>query len=649
MTAVSEMKKSIERYFGPSGLLAATVPDYEDRPGQFDMALSVLEAFEGSGTLIAEAPTGTGKTLAYLIPAMLFNRRVVISTNTKNLQEQIFLKDWPFLRDQLGFTQKVALMKGRNNYLCKARLELFYRQPRFRAKDEAAQWEKLQDWIQSTGTGDRAEIDWMPDGCAAWNDICSTRFTCGGSKCPRFGECFVQKMRRKAAAADILVVNHHLFFADLALKEGDFGEVIPDYHAVVFDEAHELEDVATSFFSSRISNYRIDELDRDTVRLVSFVCPTDKRFVSALKGMRVSADTFFDSFRGDFDQKYRLRPEKVDPEIMKNYGNLHERLQELSATCSSAAMDADSQDMKRLSERVEEILDDLDIVMDFADKEFVHYAESRGRGINVVAEPIQPGNRVKEALFTNAASVIFTSATLSTNGHFKYFTSRLGIDFEVEKKILPTCFDFKNQSVLYVPRDMPNPNTPDFLPAFISQALEIVNATQGRAFLLFTSIRNMREAFEAMAPELSFTCLLQGQGSKTALLDEFRSDTNSVLFATASFWQGVDVIGASLSCVIIDKLPFASPYDPVIEARIESINAGGGKAFFEYQVPQAIISLKQGLGRLIRHKNDRGLLVLTDSRVRTKGYGTQILKNLPEFPVTGNIEDVLQYAGTLEA
>ncbi len=644
---MNEMNNNIKRYFGPSGLLAATVPDYEDRPGQLEMAQAVMQAFEGSGALIAEAPTGTGKTLAYLIPAMLFNRRIIISTYTKNLQEQIFQKDWPFLRDKLGFTPKVALMKGRNNYLCKARLDLFFRQPRFRTKEEAKEFDRVMDWIQTTQSGDRAEIDWMPDDYATWNEINSSRYTCSGSKCLRFGECFLQKMRRVAATADILVVNHHLFFADLALKEGEFGEVIPDYHGVVFDEAHELEDVATSFFSSRISNYRVEELDRDIVRLVSFVCPNDTRFVSALKGLRSAADSFFDHFRRDFDAKYRLRPENADEEITINYNHLRERLQELSSVCKSAAQDADSPDMDRLAERCSEAAVELDVAMDFEDKEFVHYVEVRGRGIHVVAEPIEPANRVKEALFTNAASVVFTSATLSTSGHFKYFTSRLGIDFEVEEKILPQCFDYKSQSVLYLPRDMPNPNTPDFMPAFIAQALPILKATQGRAFLLFTSIKNMREAFEALGPELPYKCLLQGQGSKSAILEEFRADTHSILFATSSFWQGVDVIGSALSCVMIDKLPFASPFEPVIEARIESINAAGGKAFFSYQVPQAVISLKQGLGRLIRHRNDKGLLALTDSRVRTKGYGKSILKNLPDFPVTGNLEDVLRYAEKL--
>ncbi|MCC6158680.1 MAG: ATP-dependent DNA helicase [Deltaproteobacteria bacterium] len=638
----------IRRFFGPNGLLSKTVPGYEDRPGQMQMAEAVATALAGDGTLLAEAPTGTGKTLAYLIPALLYDRRVVVATGTKNLQEQIIRKDWPFLRDRLGFDARVVLMKGRANYLCKHRWRLFCDAPRFRTREEATQFRRFAEWVATSDTGDRAEVDWISEDDPFWLDVTSTRHNCPGGVCTKETDCFVQKMRRRAASADVVIANHHLFFADLALKEDGHGEVIPDYHAVIFDEAHGLEDVATGFFASRLSSFMVDELDRDVVAAVSRIAPTESRHVAALRALRTGADQFFGAFPRGQDEKLRLRPGASDA-LFAHWPQVEENLRRLAGLLARLGRDLESPELAALADRANETLAEGAVVANLEDEEFVHYVEVRGRGVHVVAEPIEPANRVREALFKEACAVIFTSATLATDRDFRFFRSRMGIDFEAAELVLPTCFDYQTQTALYIPREFPEPASSAFMDSYIAQIGELVAATRGRALLLFTSYRNMERAYEAMADKLPYVTMMQGQGSKAALLERFRDDTHSVLFATQSFWEGVDVAGEALSCVVIDKLPFASPGEPLLEARIERIKSKGGNAFRDYQVPQAIISLKQGLGRLIRRRTDKGLLALTDVRVRSKNYGGRILKSLPDFPVTGDFEQVLGYASRLPA
>lgn len=637
----------LETYFGPSGLLAANVPGYEERAGQLEMAAQVFSALRDDGTLIVEAPTGTGKTLAYLIPALLYDRRVVVATGTKNLQEQIVRKDWPFLRDALGFDARVVLMKGRANYLCKYRWNQFLAQPRFRTREEVEQFRRFADWAAQTDTGDRAEVDWVSEDDPFWSDVTSTRYNCPGSSCSQYESCFLQKMRRRASSADIIIANHHLFFADLAVKEqsGD-AEVIPDFHAVIFDEAHGLEDVATGFFASRLSSFQVDELDRDVVSTVSRVASHERRHVDALRQLRTSADAFFAAFPRGLDEKRRLRPAEQS-QAMIAYPAFDNNLRHLAGMLGRIGREINAVEVEALGKRVADLTEAARQVMDFEDDEFVRYTEIRGRGVHLVAEPIEPGPRVREALFANAGPVIFTSATLATDNHFRYFKGRMGIDFPVVERQLPTCFDYKTQSVLYVPRDLPVPNSPGFVEAFAEELFSLLEKTRGRALVLFTSHRNMNETYDRLAGRLPYTLMVQGQGAKSALLERFREDTHSVLLATQSFWEGVDVAGESLSCLAIDKLPFASPGEPLLEARIERINTRGGNAFNEYQVPQAIIALKQGLGRLIRRRTDKGLMVLGDVRVRTKGYGKRILSSLPAFPVTGDREQVGRYAERL--
>ncbi|MCB9489773.1 MAG: ATP-dependent DNA helicase [Deltaproteobacteria bacterium] len=647
----------LKRFFGPDGLLAGSVDGYEERQAQAHMARKVMEALVHDGTLIAEAPTGTGKTLAYLIPALLYDRRVVISTGTKNLQEQIMQKDWPFLRDEIGFDAKVVVMKGRENYLCRARWAAYNRQGRFRSPQEAKDFTRLSEWVHTTETGDRAELSWLADDDPLWREVNSNQYNCPGKVCNGYEDCFLRRMRRKADSADIIVVNHHLFFADLALKHSSPGAVIPEYHGVIFDEAHDLEDVATAYFAARISNYMMQELHRDLAGHFGKWRNVPEACYVAMDGLADAADAFFDNFRmtSSFDSKRRFAPATVPQKALEDFDRMTTHLSKIAYILKVHAPvgedEGDTQDAftAALKDRVVGTLGASLAVMDSEDTENVRYVESRGRGVHLVAEPIEPGPKVRDALFSTAGPVVFTSATLSTAGNFKYFRGRMALDFAIEEDILPTCFDYATQALLYVPKLMPEPNSPDFVEAFCVQAERILTATQGRAFLLFTSYRNMREAFEMLSGRLPYKTMMQGQGSKSALIEDFRKDTHSVLFATASFWQGVDVAGQALSCVIVDKLPFQSPGDPLIEARIDAINARGENAFMDYQLPRAILALKQGLGRLIRRRTDRGILALMDTRVLTRRYGKTVLKSLPEFPVTNDMAELERYAATLDS
>ncbi|MBZ0271436.1 ATP-dependent DNA helicase [bacterium] len=643
--AIAHAHTQIDTLFSEGGVFSARDPAWEPRKPQIDMAHAVLDALAHAGTLVAEAPTGTGKTLAYLVPALLYDRRLVISTRTKNLQEQIMGKDWPFVR-ALGFDAKVMVMKGRENYLCPHRYHRFLAEPRIRSRGEAANYERLVEWATTTQTGDRAELPWLADDDPLWPEVTSNRHNCPGKECQKEERCFLRLMRRKASNADILIVNHHLFFADLALKQGEHGEVIPDYQAVIFDEAHELEDVATAFFAARLTSFRFDEIDRDIVRALS-ARKVDDDVESLLTHVRIAADAVFDHFRRPYDGKRRLRADDVPPAAHADHDNLRERLAALSARLAKIAAAHEDEDIAQLARRANEIGLESEIIFDMEDASRVRYAEQRGRGVHLVAEPIEPAVFIKDALFKKAGPVVFTSATLATGYDFSYLRARLGLDFEIEEMALATCFDHATQAMLYVPREFPQPHDAAFADAFETQAEKILLATRGRAFLLFTSYRHMREQYERLASRLPFPCLLQGEGARSALLDRFRAEEGSVLFATSSFWQGVDVKGEALSCVIIDKLPFSAPGEPVIEARIEAIKERGGNAFFDYQVPQAIITLKQGLGRLIRHREDKGLLALMDTRVWQKGYGKRILAAVPDYPVVDRLENALAFANKL--
>jgi ATP-dependent DNA helicase DinG len=655
----------MQSIFGPDGLIAKTHPEYEHRPGQIAMAEAVLRAFEEKRHLIVEAGTGTGKTLAYLVPAIAAacgsGARIVISTGTKNLQEQLMDKDIPFLQETLPAKFRAAVMKGRNNYACLHRIKRAEGMPFLEGLEQIDQFDEVFRWVTETEMGDRAELSNLPENLPFWRHIDARSDTCLGQKCPDFDPCFLTRMRQRASDADVIVVNHHLFFADLALRNGAYGAVLPDYAAVILDEAHQIEDVASEYFGTGISNYQIDDLLRD----VSYLKLDDRESQQELT--RVSAriqrfaDLFWISFhegrgmegrftltRRNVAQVDNLRPydgEEEEPQIdnlryndaYAALDNVLHRLETTLAILKDAEADADN-----LLRRARQLRFDLNFIVKADDQQFVYWIERRGRGVFLRASPIDVSGFLQDRLFNKVPTVVLTSATLSSAGNFRFIRDRLGLD-EGEEMIAESIFDFENQAVLYLPAKMPDPRAPQWGAAAAEEVIKIVNATQGRAFVLSTSFAGMNEMFERVASQIDYPCLVQGSASKSELLKKFRVTPHAVLFATASFWQGVDVRGEQLSCVIIDKLPFAVPSDPIVAARQRHIEEAGGSSFYEYSVPQAIISLKQGLGRLIRSTTDRGVLAVLDPRLRTKMYGQQFLKSLPSCRVTSNVEELVNF------
>jgi len=658
----------MQTVFGPEGVIAKAHPEYEHRPGQIEMAQAVLNAFEQKHHLIVEAGTGTGKTLAYLVPAIAAacgsGARVVVSTGTKNLQEQLMDKDLPFLQEVLPKKFRAAVMKGRNNYACLHRIKRAESMPVLEGLDQIGQFDEVVRWMTKTDTGDRAELSNLPENLPFWRHIDARSDTCLGQKCPDFDPCFITRMRQRALDADIVVVNHHLFFADLALRNGAYGAVLPDYAAVILDEAHQIEDVASEYFGVQASNYQIDDLLRD----VSFLKFEDREAERELT--RVSAriqrfaDMFWISFREGrgLEGRFALMPrygtargsERVNDEAQA--GMPADRRQDVGAP-ASAPYDALDNALNRLETTLDALKDapadgenivrrtrqlrfDLNFIIKGDDKSFVYWLERRGRGVFLRASPIDVSGLLQDKLFEKVPTVILTSATLSSAGNFRFIRERLGLD-DAEEMIAESIFDFENQAVLYLPPQMPDPRSPQWARAAADEVIKIVNATEGRAFVLSTSFAGMNELYERVAPQIDYPSFLQGSTSKSALLKKFRATPNAVLFATASFWQGVDVRGEQLSCVIIDKLPFAVPSDPIVAARQRYIEEQGGSSFYEYSVPQAIISLKQGLGRLIRSTTDRGVLAVLDPRLRTKMYGQTFLQSLPPCRVTSSIDELL--------
>jgi len=654
----------MQSIFGPDGLIAKAHPEYEHRPGQIDMAQAVLRAFEQKRHLIVEAGTGTGKTLAYLVPAIAAacgsGARVVISTGTKNLQEQLMDKDIPFLQETLPAKFRAAVMKGRNNYACLHRIKRAESTPFLEGLDQIDQFDEVFRWVTRTETGDRAELSNLPENLPFWRHIDARSDTCLGQKCPDYEPCFLTRMRQRAIDADVIVVNHHLFFADLALRNGAYGAVLPDYAAVILDEAHQIEDVASEYFGSGVSSYQLDDLLRDVSYLKIEDRETEKELARVSTRIQRFADLFWISFHEGraLDGRFALTPRvaqvanlrsdqnEEDESQVNNlrhndaYHALDNALNRLE-TALDILKDAPA-DAENILRRTRQLRFDLNFIVSASDRQFVYWLERRGRGVFLRASPIDVSGLLQDKLFEKVPTVVLTSATLSSGGNFRFIRERLGLD-EGEEMIAESIFEFEKQAVLYLPSQMPDPRSPQWGAAAAEQVIKIVNATEGRAFVLSTSNAGMNEMFEQVASQIDYPCFVQGSASKGELLKRFRQTPNAVLFATSSFWQGVDVRGEQLSCVIIDKLPFAVPSDPIIAARQRHIEEQGGSSFYEYSVPQAIISLKQGLGRLIRSTTDRGVLAVLDPRLRTKMYGQMFLKSLPPCRVTSNVDELIRF------
>src|SRR5919107_5698789 len=639
--------------FGPDGLIARAHPEYEHRPGQIDMARAVMRAFEEQRHLIVEAGTGTGKTLAYLVPAVaaaLCGRgRVIISTGTKNLQEQLMEKDIPFLQNVLPKPFSATYMKGRSNYLCLNRLARAQSAPVLEGLDEVDYFEEVCHWSRQSEIGDRAELSNLPESLSFWRHIDARSESCLGQKCPDFDACFITRMRNRAQEADIVVVNHHLFFADLSLRNGNYGSVLPDYTAVILDEAHLVEEVASEYFGAQVSNYQIEDLVRDLGMLTIEDASVDRELTNSVARMSRFADNFWLGFRDGRGEegRYPIIPgtfarRNSDGELQATpLGELYIALEGAIARTETTldALKDKPPEVEALVRRLRELRFELEFIVTGTDKKFVYWLERRHRGVFLRASPIDVAGLLQDKLFEEVPTVVLTSATLSSGGNFSFIRDRLGLD-TADDLIASSSFDYKSQAILYLPSKMPDPRDREWTNAATDEVIRILNATEGRAFVLSTSLAGMQSLYDNVWAEVDYPCLIQGSASKGQLLKQFRETPNAVLFATSSFWQGVDVRGEQLSCVIIDKLPFAVPTDPIVAARQRSIEDSGGSSFYEYSVPQAIIALKQGLGRLIRSTTDRGVLAILDPRLRTKGYGRTFLQSLPPCRVTSRIEDL---------
>ena len=625
--------------FGKAGLLAKKIDNFEFRPEQLNMAQAVEQVLQKEHYLIAEAGTGTGKTLAYLIPSLISEKKVVISTGTKNLQEQLYYKDIPLLQEILPLKFRVAYMKGRNNYLCLYRFERFKSQPTFQFPTEISHFENICRWVHTTATGDRSELEAIPDDYSTWNEICSDASLCLGHKCQHFKDCLITLLKQKAQKADIIIVNHHLYFADLMLKATGYGEIIPNHDAVVFDESHQIEEIATHYFGISVSNYRLDELIRDTEKELKRIQCKKKPFNSLIDNLKMFCPTFFQYFFSP-QPRYRLQQKDLKPELMNVLASILNNLTAISNGLDNLSSKTEA--IEALSRRAQEINQQLTFIIEAKDPTYVYWCEVKGKGIFLKASPIEVGEMLNQHLFDLKETIIFTSATLSTNHNFTYFKERLGLMQRegIEELILESHFDYKKQAILYLPKHLPEPDHQEFTHIAAEEIEHILERTSGRAFVLFTSYKNMVKIYEHLKEKIGFTPLIQGERPKSALLKRFKEDIHSVLFATSSFWEGVDVQGEALSCVIIDKLPFDPPTEPMVEARIEYITSQGVNAFFSYQIPSAIISLKQGLGRLIRNREDRGVLSILDKRLHTRSYGKLFLNSLPPCPTTSNPSDI---------
>ena len=633
---------TIDQIFGAGGLLEKRHPGSEFRASQLEMAQMADDAFQKHQHVVIEAGTGTGKTLAYLIPAIRSGRRVVISTATKSLQEQLFQKDVPFLQKHFAPNLKAALMKGRSNFLCREKVHQMVGQPVLKGIDEVDWFAQIKDWEKLTETGDRSELTFLPDDAELWHRIDARSDLCTGKKCAEFQNCFITAMHQRAQEADLIIVNHALFFADLAIRKDDFGSILPEYSAVVFDEAHEIEDVASDYFGRQVSSYRFDELARDaenTLRVLQIAAPQLRRYLSR---MRERGHSFFETFP-EREGRFPFEQAERGAFLQRNL----ERYEELSSAVKRvetelSALSPKPEEVLTLARRASEIRRELEFLLESEEKSYVYWYERRGKGVFLAATPIDVSQILRERLFDQFDTVVLTSATLAVGGRFDYLKQRLGI-LPANEKVLPQEFDFREQALLYIPPTMPDVRDAKFSASAADEITQMLEISEGRAFCLFTSYAQMKDVHQRVSMRVKFPLLLQGSAPRTVLLDRFRSTPNAVLFATASFWQGVDVPGAQLSCVIIDKLPFAVPSDPIVAARVKALQEDGRNPFAEYQVPEAVLALKQGFGRLIRSKTDRGILAILDNRIRRMQYGRIFLESLPPYKTTQDLAEVARF------
>jgi len=632
---ITSPSASARELLGSDGPFAREIANFAERPSQQDMAEAVEEAIADGQMLIAEAGTGTGKTFAYLVPALRSGKRIIVSTGTKTLQDQLFHRDLPRVREVLGARVRTSLLKGRANYLCLHRLDQTAKEGRLVSREQVSHLQSIRAWAQRTGSGDRGEFAEVPEDSPLWPRVTSTTENCLGAECPQFGDCFVVKARRAAQEADLVVVNHHLLFADLAIKQEGFGEILPGAHAFILDEAHQIPELAGVFFSTSVTARQITELASDalaecgsvTGALANLQAPIEA-VGPAVKRARLALDKL--PAKGSFAQI------ENDSTIVTELHALADAARALTEALSAQA--ERSRGLASIYERAEALCQRLHDVLDGGAREWVHWYELSAQGFSLHATPLDLAPPLRALRQQSRASWTFTSATLSVAGDFDHFARQLGLEDPVALS-LPSPFDYANQTLAYLPAGLPDPSAPDYTERVIAAARPVIEAARGRTFLLFTSHRALRRAAELLA-DSPFPLFVQGTAPRHQLLVEFRESGNGVLLGAASFWEGVDVAGEALSCVIIDKLPFAAPDDPVLEARLSALREAGGNPFFEWQIPAAVIALKQGVGRLIRDVTDRGVLMLCDPRLTSRAYGKLFLKSLPPMPITRKLGDV---------
>lgn len=630
---------------GPSGPLAAALPGYEHREAQLQMARAVEEALRYRGIALCEAGTGTGKTLAYLVPALLSGLRVVVSTGTKTLQDQLMQHDLPLLSQHLFGDLKVACMKGLSNYVCQRRYTAFMASAAALSPQLSQHLPVLQQFRETSATGDRAEFSGLPDHAAdaLFREVQSGTDTRIGARCSHFDTCFVTRMRKQAADAQLIVVNHHLLFADLALKGAHGGGVIPEYDALIFDEAHLIEDIAGDFFGMSLASGRVETLVRDADRALS-------KTSAVLAAGRVLRDIAARShqifagllpYLGADGVRTPLDEEALSGPLHGDLLALDDTLLVLAALCRDHAHESET--VAQLARRSEQIRGELGCFVDAPQSGHVRWTTRRRQQVTLGQTPVDVGHALREHLFQRNQATIFTSATLAAGGDFSFIKRRLGIDFEVDELSVPSPFDYEQSAALYLPKDIPDYRQPGFQEAAAQEVLRLVRLTGGGAFILCTSLRAMRALHKRCRDALEVPTFVQGEAPNAVLLERFRTAGNAVLFATMSFWQGVDVPGDALRLVVIDKLPFEVPSDPLVQARCQRITEEGKSAFMDYVVPAAALTLKQGFGRLIRKASDRGIVAILDERLRKKGYGKVFLRSLPPAKRCQSFEELEEF------
>jgi ATP-dependent DNA helicase DinG len=644
--------REIEQIFDAGGLLGQAIGGFRPRVSQTEMAKAIGQAISGQKSLIAEAGTGTGKTYAYLVPALLYGGKVIVSTGTKNLQDQLFLRDIPTVRKALKAPVSVALLKGRSNYVCHFHLERTLQNGRLTSKDDVGYLREISRFMKTTSSGDKAELSKVPENALIWNLVTSTRDTCFGAECQYYQDCFVMKARKEAQQADVVVVNHHLFFADVALKDTGVAELLPSANTVIFDEAHQLPDTATLFFGETVSTSQILELCRDVLAeglshardgadWAKVVTPVEKaardlRLTFSQDSIRLSVDQiapsslFFPAMQTlEKEMQNMLAVLEKQAERAETIEQCRTRTIELAAQLAAWTAAGKPEAVRKKGE---------------VDEEQVLWVEAFSSSVQLHRTPLSIAPIFSKQREGSARAWIFTSATLAVKNDFSHYTQQMGLADEVAYT-WASPFNYEQQGLLYVPNNMPQPNSFEYTDAVVDAALPAIIASGGRAFLLCTTIRAVNKAAERLREEfekrgLNYPLIVQGEAGRTELLDRFRAAGNAVLIGSQSFWEGVDVRGAALSLVIIDKLPFAPPDDPVLAARIGALERRGLNGFMHHQLPEAVINLKQGAGRLIRDEGDRGVLMLCDPRVISKPYGKRIWQSLPPFKRTRELADV---------